>query len=111
MRAHLSGECIPLRQLMPNANVALCTLIERCMSLEPKKRPTARELATELARIQGQLSMMPAAAVSQGNAVPNLFLRQKKVQATPFFARTTTWIVFAATLVWRAWLTSTKQEA
>ncbi len=92
MLSHLSGDHTPLRELAPQADARLCGLIERCLDLNPKMRPTAGELAFELGASQQARVAAPAFVASQANAVPEMFRRQQQRQATPVFARTGVWI-------------------
>jgi serine phosphatase RsbU (regulator of sigma subunit)/pSer/pThr/pTyr-binding forkhead associated (FHA) protein len=88
MRSHLSGEHMPLREILPQANHALCDLIERCLHLDPLKRPTAKQLAQELAQAEQRVIESPTAQNSQGNSVPEFFRRQQRVQAQAWYRRT-----------------------
>jgi serine/threonine protein kinase len=92
MRSHLAGDHTPLRELAPQADARLCELIERCLDLNPMKRPTAGELALELGAAQQARVAAPAFVASQANAVPEMFRRQQRRQATPVFARAGVWI-------------------
>ncbi len=92
MRSHLSGEHTPLRELAPQADARLCALIERCLDLDPKARPTAGELAMELGATQQARVAAPAFVASQANAVPAMFRRQQQRAATPVYARAGVWI-------------------
>lgn len=95
MRSHLSGDHTPLRELAPQADAKLCELIERCLHLDPKKRPTAGELAMELGTAQNARIAAPAFVASQANAVPAMFRRQQQRLATPIYARSGVWIGIA----------------
>ena len=92
MRSHLSGEHTPLRELAPQADARLCALIERCLNLDPRVRPTASELAMELGATQQARVAAPAFVASQANAVPAMFRRQQQRAATPVYARAGVWI-------------------
>ncbi len=95
MRAHLAGEHTPLRQLVPQADPQLCALIERCLTLDPTKRPSAGELAQQLGATHQARVAAPGFLASQANAVPDLFRRQQQRRATPVFARRGVWIGIA----------------
>lgn len=95
MRAHLAGEYTPLRQVVPQADAQFCKLIENCLSLDPKKRPTASELALLLGSTQQSRVAAPAFVASQANAVPDLFRRQQQRRATPLLARRALWVSVA----------------
>lgn len=95
MRSHLAGDHTPLRELAPQADTKLCELIERCLHLDPKKRPTAGELALELGVAQNARFAAPAFVASQANAVPEMFRRQQQRLATPVYARSGVWIGIA----------------
>ena len=103
MRAHLAGEHTPLRQVVPQADAQLCKIIESCLALDPKNRPTAGELALQLGSTQQARLATPAFVASQANAVPDLFRRQQQRRATPLLARRALWVsvavVTAVTLI------------
>ena len=92
MRAHLAGEYTPLRQVVPLADVQLCKIIESCLALNPKKRPSACELAVQLGSTQQTRLAAPLFVASQANAVPDLFRRQQQRRATPLLARRALWV-------------------
>ena len=92
MRAHLAGEYTPLRQVVPQADVQLCKIIESCLALNPKKRPSACELAVQLGSTQQTRLAAPLFVASQANAVPDLFRRQQQRRATPLLARRALWV-------------------
>jgi serine/threonine-protein kinase len=92
MRAHLTGEYTPLREIVPQADKQLCQIIERCLSLDPTERPSAPELALLLASADQKRLKDPTAGISQANTVPALFRRQKKRASIPLLARTGLWI-------------------
>lgn len=45
MHGHLQGKLTPIRQLRPNVSDSLCHMVERCLSKDPNRRPSALELA------------------------------------------------------------------
>jgi Protein kinase domain/Stage II sporulation protein E (SpoIIE)/FHA domain len=92
MRSHLAGDHTPLRELAPHADARLCALIERCLDLDPKVRPTAGELALELGAAQQARVAAPTFVASQANAVPEMFRRQQQRAATPVYARPGVWL-------------------
>jgi serine phosphatase RsbU (regulator of sigma subunit)/pSer/pThr/pTyr-binding forkhead associated (FHA) protein len=98
MRSHLSGEHTPLRQILPHVQPALCDLIERCLSLDPNKRPTAKQLAQEFAQLEQRVIDSPTAQHSIGNAVPEFFRRQQRVKAQAWYQRKGLQMTIAATV-------------
>jgi serine/threonine-protein kinase len=99
MRSHLTGDHTPLREVVPHADAQLCSVIERCLTLDPQERPTAGELAQLLGQAQQTRIAGPAFVASQANVVPDLFRRQQQRKATPFLARTGVQVTAAVAVV------------
>lgn len=70
IKAHLSGEPVPLRELRPGARPDLEDMLLRCLQKKPAQRPSARVLGKRLSGEAG-------AAVPEG-AVENFFAELKR---------------------------------